>query len=308
MHIELRHLRYFLAVAEELNFSRAAERLHIAQPALSAQIRALESQVGCELFTRTTRKVELTPNGEMLLEDARDIVGRSESAVAKLQAAARGERGLLKIGFVAHGAGETGTEILRRFAEAFPSIETELVSASTLEELQRHVFDRFTDVAFVWLPLLYDLEVQPALSERKLVAMHPEHPLARKPAVHGSDLIDEPIVAPWEYYPLEFLDAWFDPFRPAGRRPDDPHAVSIDECLSFVSRGVALFCVPESVSRFYSRPDVVFRPILDVAPAQVAIAWCADVRNPAVTSLVETARGVLAEGGGDVTSIQSAGS
>ena len=82
MHIELRHLRYFLAVAEELNFSRAAERLHIAQPALSAQIRALESQVGCELFTRTTRKVELTPNGEMLLEDARDIVGRSESAVA----------------------------------------------------------------------------------------------------------------------------------------------------------------------------------------------------------------------------------
>ena len=120
MHIELRHLRYFLAVAEELNFSRAAERLHIAQPALSAQIRALESQVGCELFARTTRKVELTANGEMLLEDAREIVGRAESAVSKLQAASRGERGLLKVGFVAHGAGETGTEILRRFAEAFP--------------------------------------------------------------------------------------------------------------------------------------------------------------------------------------------
>jgi len=172
VHIELRHLRYFLAVAEELNFSRAAERLHIAQPALSAQIRALESQVGCELFARTTRKVELTANGEMLLEDARDILERVDSAVAKLQAASRGERGLLRIGFVAHGAGETGTEIMRRFAEAFPSIETELVNAPTLEEIQRHVFDRSTDVAFVWLPLLYDLAAQPVLSERKLVAMH----------------------------------------------------------------------------------------------------------------------------------------
>jgi epsilon-lactone hydrolase len=76
MQLELRHLRSFIAVAEELNFSRAAERLHIAQPALSAQIRTLEAQLGCELFVRTTRRVELTPPGEMLLQDAREIVGR----------------------------------------------------------------------------------------------------------------------------------------------------------------------------------------------------------------------------------------
>jgi DNA-binding transcriptional LysR family regulator len=81
MHIELRHLRYFLAVAEELNFSRAAARLHIAQPALSAQIRALET-LGCDLFTRTTRKGELTPNGRMFEQDARDIVERADAANA----------------------------------------------------------------------------------------------------------------------------------------------------------------------------------------------------------------------------------
>jgi LysR family hca operon transcriptional activator len=91
---ELRHLRYFLAVAEELNFSRAAERLHIAQPALSAQIRTLETQLGCELFARTTRKVELTPNGKILLVDAREIVARADAAAAKMKAAGRGERGL----------------------------------------------------------------------------------------------------------------------------------------------------------------------------------------------------------------------
>src|SRR3954462_7899448 len=103
MQLELRHLRYFVAVAEELNFSRAAERLHVAQPALSAQIRQLETQLGCELFARTTRKVELTPTGRLLLEDARRIVADADAAVAKVTAAARGQRGALQISFIAHG-------------------------------------------------------------------------------------------------------------------------------------------------------------------------------------------------------------
>lgn len=309
MHLELRHLRYFLAVAEELNFSRAAERLHIAQPALSAQIRALEAQLGCELFARTTRKVALTTSGEVLLAEARDILGRVDAAVAKLQAAARGERGLLRIGFAGHGAGEAGMEILRRFAEHFPSIGTELVSASTLEELQRHVRDRETDVAFVWLPLLYDeLEAQPVLSERRFVAMHPDHRLAQNPAVRASDLLDERIVAPWDRFPPEFLAAWFGEFRPAGRRPGDPEAMSVDESLTFASRGLALYCVPESVSRFYARPDVAFRPIVDVDPVRVAIAWRADASDPAITGFVETARSVLAEDGGAVAAIQNVSS
>src|SRR5205085_3991040 len=84
VQIELRHLRYFLAVADELNFSRAAKSLHIAQPALSSQIRAFETQLGCRLFERTTRRVELTPSGEMLLEDAREIVSRADQTVSKL--------------------------------------------------------------------------------------------------------------------------------------------------------------------------------------------------------------------------------
>src|SRR5919202_897268 len=102
MQLELRHLRYFLAVAEELNFSRAAERVHVAQPALSAQIRVLEAQLGCELFTRTTRRVTLTRAGERLLEDVRDILERVDAALAKAQAAGRCERRVLRIGFAAH--------------------------------------------------------------------------------------------------------------------------------------------------------------------------------------------------------------
>ena len=291
MHIELRHLRYFVAVAEELNFSRAAERLHIAQPALSAQIRALERQVGCALFTRTTRKVELTPSGEMLLDDARVILERVDGAVAKLQAAARGERGHLRIGTGGHGAGEVGIEILRRFAESHPAVETELVSAGSLEQLQRDVRERETDVAFVWLPVLYDeLDALPVLSEEKVVAMHADHRLATGSGVRPEDLATEPIVAPWDAFPRPFLDAWFGPIRPDGRSDGDPQAVSVDDSMNFVSRGLAVYCMPASASRFYSRPDVVFRPLLESSPVQVAIAWRKDSTSPAVASFIESAR------------------
>jgi DNA-binding transcriptional LysR family regulator len=309
MQLELRHLRYFLAVAEELNFSRAAARLHIAQPALSAQIRALETQLGCELFARTTRKVELTPPGELLVEDARKIVALVDQAAAKLTAVGRGQRGQLRVGFVAHGAGETSTEILRRFAAEFPAVETELVECATLEETQRLVRDHELDLGFAWVPILFDeLVTEPILSERKLIAMHPEHPLAAKPALTASDLESQPIVAPWDHLPQEMLDSWFTPFRPSGRRPDDPNAKSADECLSFVSRGIALYCVPESVQRFYPRPDVVFRPIMDVKPARVVLAWHRETGNPAVASFVGIARQVIGEEPGEAVAIHSGSS
>jgi DNA-binding transcriptional LysR family regulator len=305
MYLELRHLRYFLAVAEELNFSRAADRLHIAQPALSAQIRTLETQVGCALFHRTTRKVELTPAGEMLLADAREIVRRADEAVAKLGAMARGHRGVLRIGFVAHAAGELSTEILRRFGADFPAIEVELVEARTLEGTQRQVVERDTDAAFVWLPILHDeLASEPIASERKLVAMHPEHRLASKPAIAPEDLVDEPIVAPWDRYSPETVTFWLTPFREV-RKDHDIFAESLDECMNFVIRGLAVYCVPESVERFYGRPDVIFRPLLGVVPAGVALVWHRRSENAALASFVEVTRRVLKTEPQPVVSIQS---
>jgi DNA-binding transcriptional LysR family regulator len=298
MPLELRHLRYFLAVADELNFSRAAERLHIAQPALSAQIRVLETQLGCELFTRTTRKVELTPAGELLLEDAREIVGRADEAEAKLVAVSRGRQGLLRVGFAAHGAGETGTVILRRFADEFPGIETELVEAGRIDEIQRRVRDRETDVAFAWVPLHYEeLLSMPVASERKVVALNAAHPLASEDAVPTSALESEAIVGPWGDVSEEMLAFWYAPFRPEGRREGDLHAKTVDESLSFVARGLAVYCAPESVERFYPRPQVVFRPIAGVEPAQAIVVWHRHVQNPAVESFVKVTRGVVAEGG-----------
>jgi DNA-binding transcriptional LysR family regulator len=308
MNIELRHLRYFLAVAEELNFSRAAERLHIAQPALSAQIRALESQLGSELFTRTTRKVELTPTGQVFARDARDIVQRADVAIARAQAAARGERGTLRIGFFVHGAAELGTQILHRFAERFPAVQVETVSAGTLEDVQRSVRDRTNDLAFVWLPLYFpELEYEPLESERVFVAVSPEHPFAARSAVAVGELEDEALVAPWEQNSPEVLAYWFDPFRPHGRRPDDLNGKDHDECLLIAGSGAAFYLVPELVTRFNPRPDLVYRPVVGAPQKENGLVWHPETRNAAVRSFLDVAREVrdLADAPGSIQSSRS---
>jgi DNA-binding transcriptional LysR family regulator len=295
MQLELRHLRYFLAVAEELNFSRAAERLHIAQPALSAQIRSLETQLGTELFSRTTRKVDLTPAGELLLADAREIVERADRAAAKVAAAARGDRGTLRVAFAAHGAGETSNEIFRRFAEEYPGIDVVLVESATLEGLQQLVADHEADAAFAWLPVLNDeLESEIVFSEPKAVAMHPEHLLAAQEEVRPEDLESEPIVSSWEHYSPATTAYSLAPFR-RERSEIDLHATSVDACLSLVARGVAVYVVPESAQRFYGRPDVVYRPLTRVEPASVALVWHRETQNAAVAPFVEIARQVIAD-------------
>jgi DNA-binding transcriptional LysR family regulator len=294
VHIELRHLRYFLAVAEELNFTRAAERLHVAQPALSAQIRALERQLGCELFVRTTRSVALTSNGRIFEEDARDIVERVDAAVARIEAAARGERGTLRVGFFVHGAAELGTEVLRRFAEKYPSVGAEMVSASTLEETQRSVLDRETDVAFVWLPVRFpELEYEPLVSEQLFVAISRDHPFAGRAAITADELTDEPLVAPWQQNAPDVLAYWLEPFRPEGRRgPRDLNGKDHDECLVIAGSGAAFYAVPELVTRFNPRPDVVYRPVVGVPQKEIGIVWHPEMRNPAVASFLDVARDV----------------
>jgi DNA-binding transcriptional LysR family regulator len=292
MQLELRHLRYFLAVADELNFSRAAERLHIAQPALSAQIRSLETQLGTELFSRTTRKVDLTPAGELLLTDARDIVERADRAAAKVAAAGRSDRGALRVAFAAHAAGEASTEIFRRFVEEHPPIEVELVESPTLEGLQQLVADHEADASFAWLPILDEqLDSLVVFSEPKAVGTRPEHPLASQENVRPADLESVPIVAPWEHYSPETVAYWLGPFR-RERTAIDLNATSVDECLSLVARGLAVFVVPESVQRFYGRPDIVYRPLTGVEPASVALVWHRETQNPAVASFVEVTREV----------------
>lgn len=299
MSVDLRQLRYFVAVAEELSFSRASERLRVAQPALSAQIATLERRLGCTLLQRTTRKVELTDHGRLLLARAREILEQVDATLAELGASARGERGALRVGFVAHGAGEIGSEILRAFAATHPGVETEPVESATLEEIQRNVRDRATDVAFSWRPLVFDeLDAEPIGSEGLAVALAADHPLAALAAVTVADLRATPIVAPWLDVPFDLLRPWLGDARPAGRAAGDPNAVSLSECLATVASGAAVYCVPDSVPRFYARPDMVFRQVVDATRSELVVVWRRDGTSAAVGSFVEVARSVARSRGG----------
>ena len=170
---ESRDLRYFVAVAERLSFSRAAEDLPLSQSALSEAVRRLEAAVGARLLRRNSRRVELTPAGEILLADARDVLAHLDHAIDRAERAGRGEIGRLRVGFEASGAGELSTLARARFAREHPAVRVEPKrfdwggEAAGLREGD-------CDVAFVWLPNdLSGLEVEDVSSERRYAGRGP---------------------------------------------------------------------------------------------------------------------------------------
>src|SRR5690348_12762130 len=158
--MELRHLRYFIAVAEELHFRRAAERLHMSQPPLSQQIRQLEEEVGAQLLTRNQRKVELTAAGAAFLVRAREILDAVEDAARHARRVQRGEVGRLAVGFVGSAMYTFVPELLQSFREQFPDVTLRLQELGTTEQL-RQLDDGRLDVGFIRAPRTHpDLRIE----------------------------------------------------------------------------------------------------------------------------------------------------
>src|SRR5262249_54630806 len=150
--MELRHLRYFVAVAEELSFRRAAEKLNLAQPPLSAQIKSLETELGVRLLERTTRSVSLTHAGRVFLEEARSVLAASSQAERRAQDAAHGLVGTLRLGVVAPTANAWLAAILRRFRQRFPSVQLSVFDLTTPDQLRR-LRENALDAALVRPPV-----------------------------------------------------------------------------------------------------------------------------------------------------------
>jgi DNA-binding transcriptional LysR family regulator len=196
MDLELRHLRYFVAVAEELHFGRAAERLHMAQPPVSQAIRRLEEAVGCELLARTSRSVRLTPAGEAFLGRARRTLRNVEDDVHEARSIGRGETGLLNVGFVGSATLTTLPAILRRHLDAHPDVQLRLhesFTARVVTGLQAGD----VDLGIVRDPEPTDGLVATTLAEEPFVAVLPaDHPHARDATVSVAALADAPFVSP----------------------------------------------------------------------------------------------------------------
>jgi DNA-binding transcriptional LysR family regulator len=294
MALDFRALRYFVAVAEELHFTRAAERLYIAQPALSEHIRRLEDELGVQLLRRTTRKVELTPAGEEFLTHARRILAEADDALADALRAARGETGSLRIGTGATAGVEQVPRVLRAFREARPLVHLDL-RQTDWEDYTGGLRDGSADAAFVWMPFEHSgLGVVPVLEEPRVAALEAAHPLAAERELRTEQLIDEPW--PWaETDPLARAFWTLEDFRGGAAAPRGPTVRSMEGLLEGVRAGLCVATVPRSQAQASTMPGIAFRPVADLSPATLALVWRTAEETPVVQALVEVARRVAAE-------------
>lgn len=289
--MELRQLRYFVAVADELHFRRAAERLHMSQPPLSQQIAALETELGCRLLARTRRRVELTAAGETFLREAKAILARLEAAADTVRAIDAGQLGLLRVSFVGSALLSSVPRAVRDFRREYPRVEIELHERSTVDQLEALV-SQSVDVALIRPPIETDprLRTMAVLREPTMVALPDFHPLASLSRVPLRRLAREPLVLFPRQQAPGFHDLLTARLASTGTPPTVvQYAPEMLTIIGLVAAGVGLSPVPASVSHL-SVDGVTYRA-LDGAPATELVAVArADDDSALVRAFLETLR------------------
>ncbi len=295
MNIELRQLRYFIAVAEECHFGRAAARLHMTQPPLSQTIQALEAALGTPLFARTRRSVALTPAGAVLLPEARRILQQAEALPDLARRAASGESGLLTLSFVSTADYSVLPHLLREFREAYAQVQIELREATTDVQLD-DLLNRRIDAGLLIPPLperaMAELDYLTVLSEPLVLAAPQSLKAVRgKGAVRLQDVADQPLIV----FPRRIAPALHDSilgcFRDAGLTPRiGQEAIQMQTIVGLVSAGMGIALVPQSVSNL-KRPGVDYKLLADKTPqVETGLAWRRDNMSPVLRSFLELLR------------------
>lgn len=293
MDVHVRDLRYFVAVAEELHFTRAAERLYVSQPALSKQVRALERQLGVELFRRGPQGVRLTEAGNALLPYARQVLDAWSAGSGALEAARAAARGTLVVGMsTSPGRGGLLPAIRSRFTAAHPDTALRLRQMSW-EDPTAGLADGTADVAFVWLPLpdagRYAWTV--LAEEPRLVALPESHPLATRAEIDFTDLVDEPFLAlPSSAGPLR--DHWLALEEQGGRTPRvGAEIAGTEETYEALVAGLGICLVATGNAPLITLGGVVTRPVRGLSPSRYALAWRrADAHRPLVRAYAQACR------------------
>ncbi|MCA1005658.1 LysR family transcriptional regulator [Rhodococcus hoagii] len=289
MELHTRQLRYFIAVAEELSFTRAAQRLHIAQQALSAQIKQLEQTLGVSLLTRTTRSVTLTVAGAAFFEDVRGLLATLDDATERARSLERGEHGRLVLGFF-EGAALVLTEpILSAFRNRHPGVTIEMRQFN-YDDPSAGLNDRSVDVAFVRRPLMAEgVDFEPLFHEPRVVMMRSGHHLADRASVAAAELIDEPLFGAactdsvWNsYWELDHL-------RGGKRAQVVSRSTTLLEEYHKVAAGDGV-AVTVASARWIPFPGVTLVPMTADLPSEVAVGWPRDNDSPLVRAFVEVAR------------------
>jgi DNA-binding transcriptional LysR family regulator len=289
--VELRELRIFLTLADELHFGRTAERMGISQPAVSEAVRVLESRLGVKVFDRTSRRVRLTPAGEQLRRTLQPALAGLDQALAEASELSRAVRGLLRVGFVLTTDGPALSGLITAFQSRYPACEVRLSEVETFDAyraLRRGDIDILCNWLAVGEP---DLTVGTAFAYyQRALAVAPSHRLAGQAAVSVEDLANEEVALLPPSTPAAVYDLLIPPRTPSGRpiRRTQP-IQTINEILSLVARGRIVHPTSSDVPIF-DRGDIVLIPINDLPPLPLGLVWRTSQENPRIRALDATAQ------------------
>jgi DNA-binding transcriptional LysR family regulator len=289
--VELRQLRYFVAVAEELHFRRAAARLHVSQPPLSQQIARLEEELGVSLLARTRRRVELTPAGQAFLRDARVMLAELDVAVATARRIDTGQSGLLRVNFVGSALLSIVPGIVQRFRRGRPEVELELRERSTVDQL-RALSAGIVDVGLVRPPVEteQDLRAEVVLRERTVAAIPVGHPLAKLRRVPLKRLATEPLVLFPRQQAPGFHDLLIGRLAATGGSPQVvQYAPEMLTIIGLVAAGIGVSPVPASLAHL-GLDGVTYRPLSGAPDTELLAVYRADDRSPLVEAFIADAR------------------
>lgn len=289
--MELRHLKYFVAVAEELNFRRAAERLFMEQPPLSRQIRQLEDELGVELFQRSRQGVSLTVAGRAFLDEARLALAQTERAAHIARQAGEAQQTKLVIGFSICVFNRLLSNVIQTFREVAPTVSISLTEVSTPGQVQA-IATGDIDVGFVDLPIDHpNIQFETVLTEQLVAVLPLEHPLAALPEIPLHALANEPFVLCSEQVKPDFYHQIVRLCEQAGFQPNVVQEATPPEVVvSFVEAGVGVSLVASGVQTRHSA-RVVYRAIAESTPQlEIAVAWRKQHQSPILSQFLEVVR------------------
>lgn len=293
IEMDIRKMRYFITVAEELNFSRAAERLMMAQPPLSQEIRKLEEELGVQLFHRTKRMVELTDAGKIFLEGARQTLLQVDRTIKETQLADEGKIGHLIIGFV--DSTETVIDILKKFRERFPRIQLILREMTTDQQIKA-LYEKQIHIGFIRSKQNNEILVSEVCSEECLkLVLHEEHSLVSLRNISIKSLVDEPFILFPRHFGTNFYDLIISYFWEHGVSLNIvQEAIQMQTIVNLVATGMGISVVPSSVES-YKKSGVMYKDIQENTPKiNLYVGWRQDEKSVVLENFLTVVREVYA--------------
>ncbi|MES2183102.1 MAG: LysR family transcriptional regulator [Pseudomonadota bacterium] len=290
--MDLRQMRYFLAVAQERNFGRAAERLHMAQPPLTRQIRALEQHIGTPLFVRTAKGADLTAAGQALLDEVPNLLALAQRAEERTQRAGRGQSGRLELGIFTSSVLGAIPRILTRFHAGRPDVQIGLHTMTKPAQIEALLERRITVGFNRLVPAVPGIAVETVLREQLVVGLHDSHPLCMKDSITLADLEDQPMVL-YPNVPIAGLaQEVSDAFRLEKRRLKVVQEVEdVLTCVALVSAGFGL-CITTEPAVHLGLPHVVYRRLKSrwLKDVELSCLYRQDDRSPLLAAFLEVVR------------------